>query len=116
MRAVPARSLAALVLSVALAAYANPPKSPAATAGPRAASSVLSVSMYCEFGYCEATASGGSGNYTWTWQNANPDNTTGTISTATPCWTYNGQIVTVKATVSDGSTTASASRRYTCSY
>ena len=111
MRAVPARSLAALVVVVALAAFANPP----ASTSP-GASSVLSVSMYCEFGYCEATASGGTGSYTWGWENANPDNTTGTISTATPCWSYNGQTVTVKATASSGGATASASRRYTCSY
>ena len=114
MRAVPARSLAALALTVALAAFATPPASPPAEASP--SSTLLSVSMYCEFGYCEATASGGSGNYTWTWQNANPDNTEGTISTATPCWSYNGQTVTVTATVNDGSSTKSASRRYTCSY
>lgn len=108
MRAVPARPLAALAMVAALAAFVKQPVSPPA--------SVLSVSMYCEFGYCEATASGGSGNYTWSWNNANPSNTTGTISSATPCWSYNGQTVAVTATVNDGNGTASASRRYTCSY
>jgi hypothetical protein len=110
MRAVPVRSLATLAAVAGLAAFVHQPASPSAEA------STLSVSMYCEVGYCEATASGGSGNYTWSWTNANPSNTTGTISTATPCWTYNGQTVTVTATVNDGSSTASASRRYRCSY
>jgi hypothetical protein len=109
MRAVPARSLAAVAAVVGLAAFVHPPVRSASSA-------TLSVSMYCEVGYCEATASGGSGNYTWTWDNANPNNTEGTISSATPCWAYNGQTVTVKATVNDGNATASASRRYTCSY
>jgi hypothetical protein len=107
MRAVPARSFAALAMAAGLAAFAHAPAAP---------TSALSVSMYCEYGYCEATASGGSGNYTWSWTNANPDNTTGQISTATPCWTYNNQTVLVTASVNDGSSTASASRRYLCSY
>ncbi|HEY7770103.1 hypothetical protein [Longimicrobium sp.] len=111
MKALRTRALAALAMTVGLAAFVNLPSD-----GPRAAPSALSVSMYCEYGYCEATASGGSGNYTWAWENANPDNTTGTISSATPCWTYNGQTVTVKATANDGYSTASASRRYVCSY
>ncbi len=114
MKALPTRSLAALAMAVGLAAFVNLPSS--AEAGPRAASSALSVSMYCEPGYCEATASGGSGNYTWTWENANPHDTTSTISTATPCWAYSGQTVRVKATVNDGYGTASASRWYVCSY
>jgi hypothetical protein len=113
MKALPARSLAAVAMAAGLAAFVN---LPSAEAGPRAPASTHTVSMYCEYGYCEATASGGSGNYTWTWENANPDNTTGTISSATPCWTYNGQTVTVKATANDGYGTASASRRYVCSY
>jgi hypothetical protein len=107
MRSLPARSFAALAMAAGLAAFAYAPAAP---------SSVLTVGMYCEYGYCEATAAGGSGNYSWTWTNANPDNTVGQISTATPCWTYNNQTVTVTATVNDGSSTASASRRYVCSY
>jgi hypothetical protein len=112
MRAVPRPFLAALAVA---AAFAAQPLSPSgADANP--SSSTLSVWMYCEYGYCEATASGGSGNYTWTWTNANPDNTSGTISTATPCWSYGGQTVKITATANDGSTSKSASRWYTCSY
>ena len=116
MRAVRTPALALAVVA-ALAACADQPVSPsAAEAGPRLSSTPLSVWMYCEYGYCEAHASGGSGSYTWTWTNANPANTTGPISTATPCWAYSGQTVTITATANDGNGTASASRRYTCSY
>ncbi|HST62009.1 MAG TPA: hypothetical protein VLK84_25130 [Longimicrobium sp.] len=117
MRAVSVRSLAVLATTLGLAAFVNPPASSSvAEASARLSSSTLSVGMYCEYGHCEATASGGSGNYTWSWNNAVPNNTTGSISTATPCYVYNNQYVTVTATVSDGSSTASASRRYRCSY
>lgn len=108
MRTSLTRALPAVAALLAICAYQ--PVSGAAS------SSTLSVSMYCEFGHCEATASGGSGDYTWTWTNANPHSTTGPISTATPCWTYNGSTVKITATANDGSGTASASRWYTCSY
>lgn len=111
MRAVRKPTFLALTVAAAILVQAASPSG--ADANP---SSTLYVSMYCEYGYCEATASGGSGNYTWSWTNANPDNTTGSISTATPCWTYNNQTVKVTATAYDGVTSKSASRWYTCSY
>lgn len=111
MRALSRPTLAALAVAAGLAVQALSPS--AADANP---SSTLYVGMYCEYGYCEATASGGTGNYTWTWTNANPHNTVGSTSTATPCWSYNNQTVKVTATANDGVTSKSASRWYTCSY
>jgi hypothetical protein len=111
MRAVRKPIFLALTVAAAILAQAASPSG--ADANP---SSTLSVWMYCEYGYCEAHASGGSGNYTWSWDNANPHNTTGSISTATPCWSYSGQTVKITATASDGVTSKSASRWYTCSY
>lgn len=117
MRTAPASTLAVLAVAAALSACADQPVSPsAAEAAPRYSATPLYVKMYCEYGYCEAQASGGSGTYTWTWAQANPDNTTGPISTATPCWSYYGQTVKITATANDGSGTASASRWYTCTY
>ena len=111
MRAVRKPIFLALTVAAAILAQAASPSG--ADANP---SSTLSVWMYCEYGYCEAQASGVSCNYTWTWTNANPSTTDGPISSATPCWSYSGQTVKVTATAYDGSTSKSASRWYTCSY
>lgn len=117
------RTLAALVLAVALAGCADGPTAASGEAAPDRdgavlsvqATSTLSISMFCEpGGYCEAYADGGSGGYSFTWDGAEELADSDGWSIADP-YCFTSGWITITATLTDSSgSQVSASDNYYC--